>query len=52
MPRQGPADGPRPRAPRQRAPRLDTLRFMPSLLVSHEEIDEMLAVLRVILEHE
>jgi len=34
------------------APRPDTLRFMPSLVVSHEEIDELLAVLRVILEHE
>ncbi len=34
------------------APRPDALRFMPSLVVSHEEIDEMLAVLRVILEHE
>jgi acetylornithine/N-succinyldiaminopimelate aminotransferase len=34
------------------APRPDTLRFMPSLVVSHAEIDEMLAVLRVILEHD
>jgi acetylornithine/N-succinyldiaminopimelate aminotransferase len=33
------------------APRLDSLRFMPSLVVSCEEIDEMLGLLRPILEH-
>ena len=33
------------------APRPDTLRFMPSLVVSPDEIDEMLKLLRPILEH-